>query len=491
MTRTVQDWHVAAAKRVVDPRPFIGGAPVDADGPRFQVVDPANGDTLAECPDSGPALVQRAFASARAAAPAWAAASAQVRKAVLLALADRVAAQQEVLALDDSLEVGKPISQALMEVQIAAAILRFYAESADKVQGAVAAQEAGAVGLELLEPYGVVAAIVPWNFPLVNAALKLGPALAAGNAVVLKPSEFAPTSALRLGPLAVEAGLPAGLLNILPGTAVTGAAIAGSVGLDLLSFTGSTATGRKVMAAVAAAGPRPVLLECGGKAPQLFLDEAVDLDSAIPYVAHDAFWNLGQLCVSRSRLIVLESLRDAVVEKLSAHVAQMQVGDPLDPATQFGVLASAAARERIGRLLAKGLGQGARQLAAGSSSIDSGFAPTLVEDAGHATCLSHEELFGPILTVHSAGDTADALRLANDTRYGLAATVWTGRMATGLEVARGLRAGRIKLIAAGAPKTDIGFFLGGQPRGDSGFGVEGGTAGLLSYLSRKSVEIYF
>jgi acyl-CoA reductase-like NAD-dependent aldehyde dehydrogenase len=391
--------------------------------------------------------------------------------------------------------MGKPIQASLYDAgSIAPALLRSWAGFADKLFGVSAPLSAGtALSFNTFEPCGVVGAITPWNFPVVNAIFKIGPALAAGNSVVLKPSELSPSSALRLAELSLEAGLPDGALNIVPGVGYTvGAALAQHRDVDLLSFTGSTKTGRRIMELAGASNGKRLLIECGGKSPQLVFDDVVDLDIVASAVVQNFLWNQGQVCSAHTRVIVQETVKERLLEKMILRAAQYTPGDPLDEATSFGPLASPIQRDRVKRYVEEGLQSGAHAVLRGSIQEAGGcnVAPTIFDRVDSAMSIVQEEIFGPVLCVQTFGTEREAIELANSTAYGLEATVWTRDISRAGRLVHAIRAGTVSVrTAAGDEGETSDYQLSYEPQRASGFGSEIGLRGLESYSTLKLVNI--
>ncbi|MDR3509343.1 MAG: aldehyde dehydrogenase family protein [Caulobacteraceae bacterium] len=494
-----QAWRSRADAVAWDVRPFVDGALRESHAAeRFAVRDPATGAVLHEVAAGDARDVAAAVASARAAFDdgRWSGLGVLTRKALLEAFIDAVVAQAEELALLDSLEIGKPISAALFDAQVLSPMFgRFCVESVDRLFGVVANTEPEVLAFSVAEPRGVVGAITPWNFPLVNAIIKVAPALAAGNTIVLKPSELAAASAVRLARIAVEAGLPPGVLNVVPGLGRTvGQALASHDDVDMLSFTGSTATGRLLMRSAGASNGKPLLLECGGKSPAVVFADADDLGAVARHICAEALHNQGQVCVSRSRVIVQDSIKGALLEALVEAARAYQPGDPLDPATGFGPLASREQWLRARDLILAGASQGhgpvLGDLTALSSHGGADMAPFVFSDLGRDNPLWREEVFGPVIVLESFSTPVQALALANDTAYGLAATVWTRDLSLGQAMARGIRAGEVTVRATAAEYEGPGFVLPQEGRKGSGFGSETGVEGLRSYTTWKKVEFH-
>lgn len=423
----------------------------------------------------------------------WSNLSPEHRAATLARLADLIAEHKSELALLDTLEMGKPIQAALYDAgHIAPGLLRSWAGFADKLLGSSAPLSSRVLSFNTFEPRGVIGAVTPWNFPSVNAVVKFGPALAAGNSVVLKPSEISPSSALRIAELALEAGLPDGVFNVVPGTGSTvGAALARHPDVDLISFTGSTATGRKVMELAGSSNGKPLLLECGGKSPQLVFDDVENLGSVADVIVQSVLWNQGQVCSAHTRLIVHEAVKNALTDEVLRRAREQHPGDPLDDATTFGPLASPAQRDRVNAYVVRGIQSGARALLRGKVQESGGcnVAPTIFDQVQSTMSIAREEIFGPVLCIQSFSTDDEALELANATDYGLEATVWTRDIRRGRRFARQVRAGTITIRSSAADVPLSGCQLSCEPQKASGFGCEVGLRALESYSTLKLINV--
>jgi 4-(gamma-glutamylamino)butanal dehydrogenase len=465
----------------------------------FTKESPLDGAPLAEFAAGTAEDVDAAVASARAAFEdgRWSALAVSVRKATLMKLADLIAAHAEELALLDVLDVGKPIRDALnIDLALSLGILRYCAEGSDKVLGTVTPADARTLAITVRAPRGVVGGIIGWNFPLVLAIQKLAPALAMGNTLVLKPSELSSFSALRLGELALEAGVPPGVFNVLPGLGRTvGAALSNHPDVDLLTFTGSSATGKRIMQAAGASNMKRLLLECGGKSANIVCEDCPDLDDVADGVMARMFWNQGQVCTAGTRLIVAEPVRTALVERIVARASRVQAGDPLDGATTFGALVSRPQMDKVLNYIRLGSEQGARLVLGGRRVREEtgGFyvEPTVFESVRASMTIAREEIFGPVLGVMGFHTIDEAIRLANDTSYGLSATVWTQSAAVTQKMINGLRAGEIAINTVGKPSAGAMFgTLPLEPHKQSGVGVESGIEGLQTYTALKAVQVH-
>lgn len=488
------DWRGRAANVAFRTECFIGGryVPFARSERTFDTVNPATGGTLAKFSAGSEADVDSAVKAARTAFHHhWGAAAPEYRKQCLLKFAALVEARAADFAIRDSLEMGKPVKMALGEVAIAVRFLRFYAESADKAYGEVAPTDpARGLTLTLREPWGVIGAIVPWNFPMMIACMAIAPALAAGNSVVVKPSENSPSSALLLAETASAAGLPDGVLNVIPGLGATvGAALALHMDVDKLHFTGSTTTGRKMLEYAGQSNGKSVMLEVGGKSPQIVFREALDIAGLAESLAASVFFNTGQVCVARSRLIVEESIADEVLMRLSAASSAYAGADPLDERSVCGPLASRMQLERV-KSHVEGAEAAGAQLSLGSRNARSPgyfFDPVVLTHIEPHMPVAREEVFGPVLAVSTFKHDEAAVTLANNTAFGLAATAWTRDLDRALKLARRIDAGRIEIRAAAAPRSSIEQYSAEPFRG-SGHGVIGGMRGLEAYVRHKAVE---
>lgn len=460
----------------------------------FDNIDPATETVLCQASVGSSADVDEAVRVARRRFTdgCWSERSGAYRAEVLAKLADLIAEHKMELALLDAHEMGKPIQAALGDIEkLAPAVLRSCAGLADKLLGASAPLSAGALSLNTYEPRGVVGAIVPWNFPCVNAVVKLAPALAAGNTIVLKPSELSSSSALRLAELALHAGVPEGVLNVVPGLGSTvGAALALHPDVDLLSFTGSTVTGRKVMEMAGRSNGKPLLLECGGKSPQVVFNDIVDLDSVAQATVRSVLWNQGQVCSAHTRLIVHGEIKNALLEKVIRLASQYRPSDPLDETTTFGPLASPKQRDRVKAYIEQGIRAGAEAVLKGAIRESGGcyVSPTIFDCVDEHMSIVREEIFGPVLCVQRFETEKEAVALANGTEYGLAATVWTRDMGRARRMAHSIRAGSISIRTSGREEPPSGMLLSHEPQKASGFGSELGLRGLESYSTLKSIS---
>jgi acyl-CoA reductase-like NAD-dependent aldehyde dehydrogenase len=441
--------------------------------------------------DKAVASTQRAFEDGR-----WSKAPVQERKAALLKLAALIEQHREELALLDCLDTGKPISDALhFDVPAAVANLRFNAESADKLYGKVYGVDASSLSYELRRPIGVVAGIVGWNFPLYLAVQKIGPVLVTGNCLVLKPSELTSFSASRLAELAIEAGVPEGVLNVIHGGAGVGDALAQHPEVRLLTFTGSSRTGKQLLIAAGQSNMKRLVLECGGKAPNIVFDDCPDVEAVADGVMASAFWNQGQVCVASSRLLIQESIKPAFLEVLIKKVSALRIGDPLSIKTRFGALVSRNHRHKMLSLRDGAIKEGARLIHQADAPLpfEGGFyvQPMIFDDVMPEHDIAQEEVFGPLLSVMSFRGEADAIRVANHTMYGLSAMLWTKDVGRAHRLSHAIEAGHIVVNSTSRPVGGVGegvLSVGGHKQ--SGIGTEGGLEGLEMYTSKSAVQIF-
>tara|TARA_R110002051_G_scaffold124333_1_gene197469 strand:- start:1762 stop:3261 length:1500 start_codon:yes stop_codon:yes gene_type:complete len=447
--KTLADWQLKAASLSFETRAFINGEFVAAaDGSTLSSINPATGHVLAEvasCADQDAELATQA-ARATFESGVWSRCHPSQRKRVLLRLAELVETHRDELALLDTLDMGKPISSSLGDLAGTVACLRYQAECIDKLYGEVAPTGDRALGLVLREPMGVIAAIVPWNFPLMMTSWKIAPALAAGNSVILKPSEKSPLSALRLAHLAKEAGIPDGVFQVLPGYGHTvGKALALSMQVDGLAFTGSTGVGKQLMQYAGQSNLKRVFLECGGKSPNIVFADCQHLDAVAQSAAEAIFHNQGEVCIAGSRLLVENSIRKDFVARVVKAAEHMQPGDPLDPASFMGAMVDEAQYQRVLEYIRQGESEGATLKLGGEPSGSNGYflPPTVFDDVTPDMCIGREEIFGPVLSVFGFDSEEQAIALANDSDYGLAAGVWSQDIDRIMRVSRRLQSGQV------------------------------------------------
>lgn len=485
------DWHERANRLRPDTGHFIDGQSVTAaDGRTFGDVNPATGETHAEVARGSGEDVDRAVAAADRAFPQWSRMAPRDRMAIMLDFAERIEADVSDLALMDTLDMGMPIGKMVDgEVPEAAGIFRFFAEAIDKIDGSVTATDQSAFNYILRQPMGVVGAITPWNFPLTQAATKIAPALAAGNTLVLKPSEESPLSATRLARLFVEAGGPPGVFNVVNGFgAEAGKALAKHMNVAKITFTGSVAVGRKMLIYAGKSNLKHVATELGGKSPQIVLADVEDLDFAVECAMHGIYGNTGQVCNAASRMLVHERVHDEFVSRLAELTATSYLpGDPLDAETTMGPLVSRRQRETVLAYVESGQSEGASLQFGGGvpAGLERGWfvAPTLFTGVENRMRIAREEIFGPVASIIRIGSVEEAVRIANDTIYGLTASVFTRDLTTAHRMARDLQAGVIWLNTMN--EGDMTLPWGGVKQ--SGNARDNCLATLYDYLQTKSV----
>ena len=468
---TADEYRAIARSMAFGGNAFIDGAARPAiSGETFPTLNPATGEELTRVAACAKADVDFAVRKARDAFDdgRWRHLAPSERKRVLIAFARLIERNRHELAVLESLDSGKPVAECqTIDLHETINTIRWHAESIDKIYDNVAPVGQGAVALVVREPIGVVACVLPWNFPLLMMAWKIGPALAAGCSVIVKPAEETSLTALRLAELAFEAGVPAGVLSVIPGG---GPEVGEPIGLhpdiDMVSFTGSTATGKRFLRYAADSNMKRIVLECGGKNPAVVFDDAEDLDLVAEQVVLGAFWNMGENCSATSRLIVHEKVKDDLLQRIKAYMRDWRMGDPLDPSNRVGALVSrehfAKVKSYIDRIQTEKL-----DLVEGGKTEGGAFvSPTVVMGVTRESALFQEEVFGPLLSVTTFRDSSEAIALANDTSYGLAASIYTGNLRKALKAAREIRAGTVTVNCFG--EGDITTPFGGFK--ESGFG---------------------
>ena len=468
---TAQEYKAIAATMTIGGNAFIDGiGRPAASGETFTTTNPATGDELARVAACGKADVDLAVRKAREAFAdgRWRNQAPAERKRVLIAFAKLIERNRHELAVLESLDSGKPVAECqTIDLHETINTIRWHAELIDKIYDSTAPVGQGALALVVREPIGVVGCVLPWNFPLLMMAWKIGPALAAGCSVIVKPAEETSLTALRLAELACEAGVPAGVLNVVTGT---GPAVGEPIGLhpdiDMVSFTGSTETGKRFLRYAADSNMKRIVLECGGKNPAIVFDDAEDLDLVAEQVVLGAFWNMGENCSATSRLIVHEKVKDELLGRIKAYMREWRMGDPLDPNNRVGALVSqdhfAKVKSYVDQVAVEKL-----ELVEGGETEGGAFIePTVVDGVTRESSLFREEVFGPLLAVTTFSSAAEAIALANDTSYGLAASVYTGNLKRALKAAREIRAGTVTVNCFG--EGDITTPFGGFK--ESGFG---------------------
>lgn len=492
---TKADWVKRAAGLTFRHQAFINGKFVDAaSGQTFQSINPATDAVLADVAACDVEDVNRAVSAARTAfeSGSWSRSAPADRKAVLLKLAELIRENLEEFALLDSLDMGKLVTDAAtIDAPGSAHFFQWYAEAIDKIYDEVAPTGPGDLAIISRVPLGVVGAVTPWNFPLDMATWKAAAALAAGNSVVLKPAEQSPLSALRLAELAVEAGLPDGVFNVVPGMGHTaGAALGLHMDVDCLAFTGSTAIGKKFMEYSGQSNLKQVWPETGGKSPNLVFADCDNFDAAADMAAFGIFFNQGEVCSANSRLYVERSVKDAFVEKLIARAHGMQPGDPLDPASKMGAIVDKKQTESVMRFVEAG--KKTANLVAGGAQVHingkgSFVQPTIFDNVSHYDVLARDEIFGPVLSVIPFDTEDDAVRMANDSVYGLAASVWTDNLSRALRVSDKLMAGTVSVNTVDALSAMTPF--GGMKQ--SGFGRDLSLHSFDKYSALKTTWIKY
>jgi len=489
--RSVAD---AVAGLDIRSKAFVDGGYVDAlSGETFDCVSPITGEVVAQVAACDTADVDRAVAGARAAfeSGAWSRLAPKKRKRTLQKLAGLMSEHAEELALLETIDMGKPIRDATnVDVPLATECIAWYGEAIDKVYDEIAPTGHDAHVSIVREPLGVVGAVVPWNFPLLMSSWKVGPALATGNSVILKPAEQSPLTALRLAELASEAGIPDGVLQVVPGFGETaGQALGRHADVDMIAFTGSTEVGKYFLRYSGESNMKRVALECGGKSPHIVTRECGDLDAAATAVAWGVFYNQGEVCNAGSRLLVHSDVKDELLEKVVAVADRIRPGDPLDPKTRMGAIVDDTQLERVLGYIEAGTSEGAALHLGGSRVREEtgGYyvEPTIFDAVSNDMRIAREEIFGPVLSAISFDELDDAIAIANDTIYGLSAGIWTDDVNVAHRAARAIRAGIVWVNTFDA--GDISSPFGGFKQ--SGFGRDKSIHALDKFTDLKAIWI--
>jgi aldehyde dehydrogenase (NAD+)/gamma-glutamyl-gamma-aminobutyraldehyde dehydrogenase len=491
--RTAAFYREKAGQIAIPKDAFIdGGWRPAMSGKVFDNVNPATGEVIGTVASCEAADVDLAVAAGRRAFDegVWSRAAPEERKAVLLRLADLVRTHAEELAVLESIDSGKTIKDCLHEIgNEVPTFFQWYAELIDKTFGKVAPTAESALALIVKEPVGVVGLVLPWNFPLLMAAWKLAPALAAGCSAVLKPAEQTPLTALRLAELAIEAGVPAGVLNVVPGFGETaGAAVGRHMDIDVVSFTGSTEVGAYFLRYASESNLKPVGLEMGGKSPFIVLDDAPIDDDLVNFAITAAFWNGGQNCSANMRQIVHRKVRDEFLDKVLARAGAIRMGDPLDPATELGAMVSSEHQARVLGYIDKGKAEGARVALGGAPAGGKGYfiPPTVFDGVTPQMTIAREEIFGPVLGVITVNDLDEAVRIARDTQYGLHASLFTRDIGKAFRVARALPCGTVSVNAFS--EGDVKTPFGGYKRSGS-LARDNGAEAMDQYTQTKTIWV--
>lgn len=490
---TLNEYQAIAASLELPQGVFIDGKTLTPQGESFEAVNPATGRRLAALPVCDEAVVDEAVRKAREAfeSGVWSRMDPTERKKILIRLTRLMRREYHELAVMESLDSGKPVGEIeTVDLPETLHCLEWYAELADKRYDQVAPTGEDAVALVVREPVGVVACVLPWNFPLLMLAWKLGPALAAGNSVVVKPAEETSLTAVRLAELAERAGLPRGVLNVVTGPGeVTGRALGLHPDVDVVTFTGSTETGRRFLRYAADSNLKNVVLECGGKNPCLVLDDADNLDVVADHAVNGMVWNMGENCSATSRLIVHQAVSDALSQRIVERLGQWRTGDPLDPANRLGAIVSKAHHQRVLEYIDRGRQEGGRLLAGGNAiDLDGGLyiEPTVFERVRPDMTIAREEIFGPVLGIMTVATVEEGIALANDTAYGLTASLFTSNVRRAHRIGRQLRAGTVTVNCFG--EGNIATPFGGY--GQSGFGGrDNGVQAFDQYTQLKTLWI--
>jgi acyl-CoA reductase-like NAD-dependent aldehyde dehydrogenase len=489
-----EDYRTQIAQVSYRNQAFINGKfTAAASGKTFDCISPVDGKVLTKVAEADKEDVERAVKAARGVFEkgSWAQMAPAQRKRIMLKWVVLIEKHREELALLETLDVGKPIAQSL-SVDITSSIrcLQWYAETTDKVYDELAPARPDSISMITREPIGVVGAVVPWNFPLLMASWKLGPALATGNSVILKPAEQSPLTALRVAELAAEAGLPEGVLNVLPGYGETaGQALGRHMDVDMIAFTGSTEVGKYFLRYAGESNMKHVALETGGKSPNIVFGDVADINYAAATAAAGVFYNSGQVCTAATRIIVQEKIKDQFVELVAKHADKWRPKDPLDPKTSMGSMVDEGQMDRVLSYIDIGRKEGAKVAFGGERARRNtgGFyvEPTIFDDVKNSMRIAQEEIFGPVVATITFKDDEEAVKIANDTIYGLQASLWTRDITRAHKVARALRAGTVNINSTDG--GDITAPFGGYKQ--SGIGRDKSLHALEKYQQIKHTYI--